>query len=178
MELAARPRRGSVATRAWTGLCRLNAELARAAKALVVMLTAVMVLSIVGQVATRALLSRSPPWTEEVALLMFTWIVLLMMAICTREHLHVRVDSLIALMPAPVARLAEALISLLVAFIGCYLLWAGSIYLLEMRGSTSQAIRYPSELLYAAMPVASALLLLFALENTIRGARTRADKLP
>lgn len=153
----------------WHALCRLDAGLARTARALVVALAAVMVAAIVWQVLTRGLLGRSPPWTEEVALLAFGWIVLLMTAIGVREHLHVRLDTLVLALPARARRLAEAAICLLVAAIGGYLVWAGWGYLVEMRGSTSQAIKYPTELLYAAVPVSCALMALFALENAIRG---------
>jgi TRAP-type C4-dicarboxylate transport system permease small subunit len=156
-------------TRALNALWLLNALLARAAKFTVVMFTATMVASIVWQVFTRVFFNRSPPWTEEVALLMFTWIVLIMVAVGVREHLHVRVDALLKVLPIPFADMAERILSLLIAAIGGYLLWSGLDYLREMHGATSAAIRYPAELLYMSMPVASVLICLFAIENAIRG---------
>ncbi|MBS0437660.1 MAG: TRAP transporter small permease subunit [Proteobacteria bacterium] len=172
---AAVPAHRVAAARARACLYGANDWLARAAKGLVALFAGVMVGAIVWQVVTRGLIGRSPPWTEEVALLMFTWIVLLMTAICVREHLHVRVATLVRLLPPAGARAGESAIALLVAAIAAYLLWAGSAYLLEMRGAVSQAIRYPSELLYLAMPVASVLLLSFALENAVRGASPSED---
>jgi TRAP-type transport system small permease protein len=175
MELAASGASGSVAGRLLQLAWRLNAVLAAAARAAVVGLVAVMVAAIVWQVLTRAVFNRSPPWTEEVALLAFSWNVLLMVALCAREHLHVRVDLLLTALPARASAIAERLITLLIAAIGAYLVWAGTSYLLEMRGSTSQAIGYPSWLLYAAMPVAATLLLCFALENAVRGPPARPE---
>lgn len=148
-------------------LRRLNHRLARAAQAAVALLVFAMVAAITWQIITRALLGKSPPWTEEVALLMFGWVVLLMTAVCTRERMHLRADLLLDLLPGAWRPAAEALISMLSAAIGAYLLWSGVLYLLEMRGSTSQAIRYPSEWLYAAVPVSATLLTLFALENAL-----------
>lgn len=152
-----------------------NALLASAARALVVALVGIMVASIVWQVVTRAVFNRSPPWTEEVALLAFGWIVLLMLALCTREHLHVRVDLLLTALPERASRWVERAIALLVAGIAAYLLWAGSSYLMEMRGATSQAVKYPSWLLYGALPVTAAMLFLFAAENALRGPPARGE---
>lgn len=167
MALARQTRSVPVRDALWQGLRQLNRALARGASALVVVLVAVMVLSIVVQIVTRVILSRSPPWTEEVALLMFTWIVLLMTAVCTREHMHVRVDVLSRLLPRVARSVLEACISLLVAAVSSYLVWAGSSYLIEMSGSTSHAIGYPSELLYAGLPLSSVLMLLFGIENAV-----------
>ena len=178
MELAASRASASVGRRLLHLAWGLNAALAGAARAAVVGLVAVMVASIVWQVLTRAVFNRSPPWTEEVALLTFSWTVLLMVALCAREHLHVRVDLLLNALPRRAAAAAERLIMLLVAGIGGYLVWSGSSYLLEMRGATSQAIGYPSWLLYGAMPVAATLLLCFALENAVRGVPSTREPAP
>lgn len=178
MQLVQSRRSGGVARRLLQLAWSLNAALARTARALVVGLVGVMVAAIVWQVLTRVAFNRSPPWTEEVALLAFSWTVLLMVALCVREHLHVRIDLLLNALPAPTAAAAERAIMLLVAGIGAYLLWAGTSYLTEMLGSTSQAIRYPSWLLYSAMPVAATLLLCFGLENAIRGVPSQRDRTP
>ena len=164
--------------RALQPLWIVNAWLARCAKALVVALTSAMVAAIAWQVVTRVFANRSPPWTEEIALLMFSWIILLMIAIGVREQLHVRVDALIAILPRAIANIAERVIALLVTCIGCYLIWSGTSYLAAMRGSTSQAIRYPSELLYVALPISGLLVFLFALENLMRGGVPSSDTDP
>lgn len=154
----------------------LNDWLAQGARYLVVALSVAMVLAIAWQVLTRVTVNRSPPWTEEIALLMFSWIVLLMIAIGVREHLHVRVDGPLSLLPQTLATAAERLITVFIACIGCYLVWSGTGYLVSMRGSTSQAIRYPYELLYSALPVAATLMVTFALENLFReGALQKSD---
>lgn len=160
---------------AWRGLSGFNRHLARGVVAVVALFATAMVASIVWQITTRALLGRSPPWTEEVALLLFTWVVLLTIALCVREGLHVRIDTLPKLLPASCLHVGEGVISLLITGIGGYLAWSGSVYLWEMRGATSQAIRYPFELLYAAMPLAGLLVFLFSLENALRGATAKDD---
>ncbi|HEV7326513.1 MAG TPA: TRAP transporter small permease [Bosea sp. (in: a-proteobacteria)] len=127
----------------------------------------VMTLAILWQVVARLLINRSPPWTEEIALLMFGWIVMLMLALGAREHLHVRIDTLVTRLPQGLARLADRVISIMIVLIGAYLLWASILYFGEMRGTVSAAARYPSEWLYACAPVASLLLMLFTIENAL-----------
>ncbi len=150
-------------------LWRLNAVLALGVSYVTVAFCAVMVSSIVLQVVTRVAFNRSPPWTEEIALLMFGWIVLLMLAIGVRENAHVRVGALVEWLPQELADFAERMISLLIGAIAVFLVWAGAGSLMEMRGSTSAAIRYPIELLYASMPVSTAVMAMFAFENVVRG---------
>ncbi len=154
-------------------LSRFNAWLAWVVKMLVVAQATVMVTTIVLQVATRVVLNWSPPWTEEVSLLMFGWIVMLMTAIGVREHLHVRVDALAKALPHRSSAILERLIHAITAGVAAYLLWAGYDYLVEMRGSTSNAIRYPMELLYLSLPLSGLLMLLFAGENVLKGTQTR-----
>lgn len=144
-----------------------NAGLARIARLAVVTQCAIMIAAILWQVAARLLINRSPPWTEEIALLMFGWIVMLMLALGVRQHLHVRIDTVVARLPAGPARMAERAIAIMVVMIGAYMLWASISYLAEMRGTVSAAARYPAEWLYACAPVASLLLMLFSIENAV-----------
>lgn len=155
-------------------LWRLNALLAALIAVAAAAMCLIMVSCIVLQVVSRVATGGSPPWTEEIALLMFGWIVLLMIAIGVRENAHVRVAALIGCLPERAGNAAERMIRVLIGAVAIYLFWAGSGYLVDMSGSTSAAIRYPIELLYAAMPVSAAIMALFALESAIRGVPGRA----
>lgn len=155
---------------------RFNIVLARVATTFAAALGAVMVAAITWQVFTRLAFNRSPPWTEEVALLAFAWITMLMVAIGVRENLHVRVDPIPSGAPALLRLANERAVALLVTSIGGYLVWSGISYVREAGGSVSAAIRYPSELLYISMPVSGALLFLFAIERVfVRAASVRRD---
>lgn len=137
------------------------------ARTLVCVLAVAMLCSILLQACMRTMLNWAPPWTEELSLLMFAWIVLLMMALCVRENIHVRVDILMGLLPEKVTESVNRAVFGLIALVAVYMFWSGFSYLMETRGSTSNAIRYPMELLYTAMPVASVLVGLFSLENAL-----------
>lgn len=149
-----------------------NAGLARISRLAVIAQCFVMIFAILWQVAARVLIARSPPWTEEIALLMFGWIVMLMLALGAREHLHVRIDMLLTRLPPGWARLADRVIAMMIIVVGAYMLWASILYFGEMRGTVSAAARYPAEWLYACAPVASLLLTLFAIENALLPQRT------
>jgi TRAP-type C4-dicarboxylate transport system permease small subunit len=136
---------------------------------IVVTLAAVMLLAIGWQVAMRYLFNRPPSWTEELALLCFTWCSLLMLAMGVRQAFHARMDLLVNLLPAPLARGVEFVVQLGVAFFGAYLAWGGWDYVAETLTSSSAAIAYPIYLLHGAAPVCGALVCCFALERLILG---------
>ena len=133
----------------------------------VVALCAVMLLSIGWQVAMRYLINRPPSWTEELALLCFTWCSLLMLAMGVRQAFHARMDLLVNHLPAPWAGLIERMVKLGVAFFGAYLAWGGWIYVMETLSSTSAAIAYPIYWLHAAAPVSGFLVMCFAVEGLL-----------
>ena len=147
----------------------LNDVTSRLLRLVVTGLAGVMLASVLLAVFTRVAFRHSPPWSEEIALLSFGWIILLMTAAGVRDFSHARLDSLVKLLPAGLRRGADRLIAALIAAVGVYLLWSGADYLLEMGGSRSAAMRYPMEILYASLPVASALIVLYGIERVLAG---------
>ena len=147
----------------------VNDATSRLLRLLVTALASVMLASVLLAVVTRVTFKHSPPWSEEMALLSFGWIILLMTAAGVRDFSHARLDSLVKLLPGGARRAADRLIAALIAAVGLYLLWAGCDYLLEMGGSRSAAMRYPTEILYASLPVASVLIVLYGIERVIAG---------
>ena len=134
----------------------------------VVALCAVMLLSIGWQVAMRYLLNRPPSWTEELALLCFTWCSLLMLAMGVRQAFHARMDLLVNHLPTPLPAVIAVLVQIGVAFFGAYLALGGWTYVIETLASTSAAIAYPIYWLHAAAPVCGFLVFCFALESLLR----------
>ena len=147
----------------------VNDVTSRLLRIVVTALAGVMLASVLLAVVTRVAFRHSPPWSEEIALLSFGWIILLMTAAGVRDFSHARLDSLVKLLPAAPRRAADRLIAALIAGVGLYLLWAGWDYLVEMGGSRSAAMRYPMEILYASLPVASVLILLYGIERVLAG---------
>ncbi|AWB32987.1 TRAP transporter small permease [Orrella marina] len=145
-------------------LQRLNAAIALLVKGIVVLLGLGMTLSILYQVFMRYVFNSPPSWSEELALLFFSWSMLLMLAVGVREAFHVRMDLILNWLPRLGNQLLERFIDLCTAAFGGYLAWMGVEYCLMMVGSTSAAIAYPITMLYSAAPVSGVLIFLFSLE--------------
>lgn len=150
-----------------TTLTRCNDVITKAVKAIVVVMVIGMVAAIVWQVCMRYVFNRPPSWTEELALLLFSWSMLLMLAVGVRESFHVRMDLLIQHLPRAGSRSLQAAIDIAIAGFGAYLVWAGITYAIDMYGATSAAIAYPIALLYSAAPVCGVLIFIYSLEQLL-----------
>lgn len=127
-------------------------------------LAAVLMLGLIFlQVVMRYVFSLVPPWTEEVALLAFSWATMGGLALGVREGFHVRLTLLTERLPPRAAGAWEAGVNLVTAGLGAYLVWSGLRFLEFTEGSTSAAMEYPIELLNGMAPIAGALVCLFAL---------------
>ena len=123
----------------------------------------IMMACIVIQVVMRYVFGRAPSWTEEAAMLMFSWAILGGLALGVREGFHVRLTLLPDLLkPAP-QRWLERLILLGILGFGIMLARGGYTYVAETVGQTSAAIAYPIEALHLAAPVCGVLVALHAL---------------
>lgn len=149
------------------GLRAINDWLAAATRAAVVIAVVVMLAALAAQVVMRYVFGVALSWSEELALLLFTWVVLLMSAIGVREGFHVRMDLLAARLPPRPRNLLALAIQAGVVASGVFLCWQGGRYLWETRGSVSAAIAYPIELLHLAAPVGGLLIVAFALERLL-----------
>ena len=156
----------------------LTGVLAALLRASLVAATVVMLAAIAWQVVMRYLFLRAPPWSEELAVLMFSWATLGGLALGVREGFHVALTLLPERLPPTARRVLEGAIQLLVAGIGAYLAWSGLRFLEVTAGSTSAAMEYPIEILNVMAPVAGALVCLFALERLLLGAPAAAAEAP
>ena len=126
---------------------------------------AVMLACIALQVVMRYVVGRSLSWSEELALLMFSWAALGGLALGVREGFHVRLTLVLEPLPAAARLWGERAIELLTAGLGAYLAWSGWRYVDITRGGTSAAIAYPIELLHGIAPLAGVFILIFSLER-------------
>ncbi len=146
--------------------------LARAVRAAILLLVTVMLVALAMQVLMRYGAGRALSWSEELALLCFSWSMLLAIALGVRDAVHVRLDLLVALLPTRLARGVDKAVALIIAGVGIFLAWSGQNYVVDSFGATSAAIGYPTAWLYACAPVCGVLIALFALEHLLLGAPT------
>jgi TRAP-type transport system small permease protein len=145
-------------------------RLARAVRAFVVLLVAVMLVVLTAQVLMRYGFGLALSWSEELALLCFSWSMLLAIALGVRHAIHVRLDLLAEALPTALARALDKAVALAIAAFGAFLAWSGQNYVVDAMGATSAAIGYPTPWLYACAPACGALITLFALERLLLGA--------
>ena len=126
---------------------------------------AVMLACIALQVVMRYVFGNALSWSEELALLMFSWAALGGLALGVREGFHVRLTLLLDPLAAGARAWAERATDLLTAALGAYLAWSGWRYVDITRGGTSAAIAYPIEILHGIAPVVGVFVLVFALER-------------
>jgi TRAP-type C4-dicarboxylate transport system permease small subunit len=145
------------------------AHLASTVRVVMVSLVTVMLVALALQVVMRYAFGRALSWSEELALLCFSWSSLLAIALGVRDAVHVRLDLLVVSLPRKMARWLDKLVALVVAGVGGFIAWAGQNYVADSFGATSAAIGYPTAWLYACAPVSGALICLFALEHLLLG---------
>lgn len=125
--------------------------------------TIVMLVLIFVQVVMRYVFSYVPPWTEELALLGFSWATMGGLALGVREGFHVRLTLVTEQLPSRSAVIWEKGVNVLTAVLGAFFLWSGLRFMDFTSGSTSAAMEYPIELLNGMAPIAGGLVCLFAL---------------
>ncbi|MEO3999675.1 TRAP transporter small permease [Mesorhizobium sp. CAU 1732] len=135
----------------------------------------IMMLCIVIQVVMRYVFGRAPSWTEEGAMLMFSWAILGGLALGVNQGFHVRLDLIIGSVPLPMRRWAERAIDAFTMSFGAYLLWSGERYYSMTGGSVSAAIGYPIEILHILAPVCGALIFLFATARLLGVSQPEAE---
>jgi TRAP-type C4-dicarboxylate transport system permease small subunit len=161
---------------AFRGLERIVSIVTYALHASLVAALAIMLVCIALQVVMRYVFGNAPSWSEELALLMFSWCIMGGIALGVREGFHVRLDVLINALPSPLRRGMETAIEAATALFGAYLTWSGLRFVDVTSGSVSAAIGYPIELLHALAPIAGGLICLFAVWRLIEG--PKADPAP
>ncbi|MEQ8903408.1 MAG: TRAP transporter small permease [Roseovarius sp.] len=121
---------------------------------------------LVTQVLMRYFLGAPPSWTEELAIILFAWLVLLYATVGLREGFHVAVESI----PARFERLhgwADRLVAALAILFGWVTLTAGIAYVGRTAGQLTAALQIPIEVLYLCVPVCGALFILHGLARLL-----------
>ena len=143
--------------------------LARVTDWVVAAMAMVMISCLALQVFSRYVLGATFIWTEELALFLFTWLLLLATASAIRRNAHVRLQLLTDLMPEPVRDIWVRIMSLVVLAFCLPLAWSGWVYVGATLGQLSAAVRYPVEALHLAAPVSGALGAIHALNRFVQG---------
>jgi TRAP-type C4-dicarboxylate transport system permease small subunit len=153
-------------------LARFGAAYDRVLAALVALAVAIMSLAILLQVFCRYVLNAPLTWPEELAVLLFAWMIFLGAALVQGSDSHIAIDTLRRRAGARVGRALDLARHAAIGFCAVVLIWQG----IGLAGRTVQ-LTYPAmgisrAFLYGAVPVCFALLLL----NVVRSAIAPAPK--
>jgi len=116
---------------------------------------------LVTQVLMRYFLGAPPSWTEELAIILFAWLVLLYATVGLREGFHVAIETVPEGWPR-LRRWADRGVAALAAVFGWVTLTAGLAYVARTGGQKTAALQIPIEVLYLSVPVCGALFILHA----------------
>lgn len=120
------------------------------------------------QVVMRYVVGAASSWSEEAAVLLFSWSVLGGLALGVHEGFHVRLTLLPDMLPRGGRLAYERLLDAATAALGVFLAWSGWRFLDITAGSVSAAIGYPTEILNALAIACGALVALFGAERALR----------
>jgi TRAP-type C4-dicarboxylate transport system permease small subunit len=110
------------------------------------------------QVFTRYVLNMPFTWTEEVARMLFTWIVFLGAALIVKRSSHISIDIVVKALP-PGPRRWLRVVSHLITLVIVVTLAVKGVQLLQITGaSASPALNIPWVYIYAAFPLGMALM--------------------
>lgn len=146
---------------------RLSDLLERVSEIVAIGATIVMVLALFLQIVSRYFFNQTFVWTEEVALLMFTWIILLGGALGIKQKFHARLALAASVTGKWGKATLERLSDILAILFGAVLVKSGYAYFIATQGSYSAAVEYPLEFLYASVPVTGLLILVHGIAALI-----------
>ena len=132
------------------------------------LLLALLVVTVFTQVLTRYVFLTPLIWAEELAVLCFSWVVMLGIALGTREHAHLVCDFLPREAGRRLDALTEAVASVSLAVAAAVFVVYGSEFAMLGLRRYSYATGIPMTSLYVAMPVSGLLTLCFIGEELLR----------
>ncbi len=142
---------------------RLDHVLVRVNQAILIALLAAMSVIVFANVMLRFLTDVSIVWAEEAARYMMIWLTFLGMGLVYRYGGHLAVDNLQDALAPRFARALRVLILLLVAGFGLLMMWIGANHVDRTWVQTTPVLQLPFGLVYTAMPLGAALLILHVL---------------
>jgi len=152
----------------------ISALVARVTVAASIITTVLMFTCMILQIIFRYALSAPLSWSEEAAVFLFIWTMLLLASLGVRERFHVRLELMFIILPEGRARSGlETVITLAIAAFGAIMVMTGSEMAELVWNNTSAAIRYPVQALYLAVPVSGALMTVHAVAQLLARAAGR-----
>ena len=144
-----------------TTLRRVYAHLEELAGAM--LLTGMCIIAII-QVTTRYVLASPPAWTEEVATLLFAWLVFVGSSLALKRNEHFALEVVVELLPRSIRRVVQGGVLILVLIFCGLLIGYGVREAIEEWAVRTAGLEIPRTWLYASVPYGGILMLLRTVE--------------
>ena len=129
---------------------------------LIIVILAAMALMVFANVALRFLTDQSILWVEEVSRYLMIWLTFLGAGLVLRYGGHIGIDTLQDSFPRQAPAIRVLIFVLLLGFFG-FMVWIGTRYATLTWGQTTPVMQIPVGVVYLAMPVGFALLIVHLL---------------
>ena len=125
------------------------------------------------QVVNRFILKAPMAWSEELAMLLFQWVVFLGAAVGVKRMSHFGIDLLVEKLSDKARRRIEVIIPLSIGAIALTLIIEGIqlLKLTQFQGYTTMPFSHAWAT--AAMPISGVLMILYLIQNKVKGWRER-----
>ena len=135
---------------------------------ILVFLMALMTLAVLWGVFTRYAIGSQADWSEELARFLLIWIGMLGAAYASGQHKHLAIDLLFPKLSPDNQRRLIVFINLLITVFAFAVLVVGGfrlMYITQVLGQLSAALRVPMFLVYAVLPVSGLLVMYFKVSD-------------
>ncbi|WP_020534976.1 TRAP transporter small permease [Lewinella cohaerens] len=135
---------------------------------ILVFLMALMTLDVLWGVFTRYAMGSQADWSEELARFLLIWIGMLGAAYASGQHKHLAIDLLFPKLNPDNQRRLFVFINLLITVFAFAVLVIGGfrlMYITQVLGQLSAALRVPMFLVYAVLPVSGLLVMYFKVSD-------------
>jgi TRAP-type C4-dicarboxylate transport system permease small subunit len=135
---------------------------------ILVFLMALMTLDVLWGVFTRYAIGSQADWSEELARFLLIWIGMLGAAYASGQHKHLAIDLLFPKLSPDNQRRLIVFINLLITVFAFAVLVVGGfrlMYITQVLGQLSAALRVPMFLVYAVLPVSGLLVMYFKVSD-------------
>lgn len=115
------------------------------------------------QVFTRYVLGFTPRWSEETAVILMIWLGFITTAIGVKKASHLSISAVVDLLPKPAKKVIFYFDELAVMFYGIILFIYGKDLTINTMDSTLPATQLPAGVLYAVLPVAGVMIIIYTI---------------
>lgn len=152
-------------------------QLRRVVEYLIYIMIASMSIIIGAQVFFRFFLNHTPPWIQPLSLLLMVWIGFIGIAIGIQDKGHIKLNLFVSLMPVKLQKILEKIQRIFALAFGIFMLVEGFIFAKSMDNSQISGLGgVSSSVLYASVPVAGFLVVVYLLFEFLGKWRNKEDE--